>query len=552
MNTFNKSSKVFVTSYEKNNPLIICGNIKNKNNSYSINNLLSTPEGQNFILWANRKYIIDKLMRNLTMPIIQDSNNFKEDTAIIGCLPSQVLKLSNSNENQFFIDPRRLTNWFIHIISKIASFEIIFPNKINENDKWTFYIRDSNVFLPKGGKTNIQEILSSALSTFNIESIMSEYENENSENEFLSVIHIFKLLIPKLQKLITPASTSRKRTHSGYNKIKISNEFNKLLDENNFSSTLEKWTEDSIKNIDRKISEYQSYILNCVANVNNKDTWAVKEFLSETIKQPNIPIYLNENISFPTMIHSIGEIFNILLLDILPKESMEAAINGSFFHMIYLKDINLLNSFKTFVFLPILYRLINVCYEDNSPIINESINYLEYKYKNIYQYLIEFQSKKPIWIHSNNTSLISWFNENCEDTIHFLYNVSLLCENLLDTENFTDVLYWAMNGIRKNGFEFYLVIILIMYKNSITIQNAKKGNLMNKQNKILNAKNIISPLFRIIVCFYDYIRSIPSELITMDILNSNNFGESPKYRSIIVTALQDFLKENKDLITMII
>ena len=104
--------------------------------------------------------------------------------------------------------------------------------------------------------------------------------------------------------------------------------------------------------------------------------WAIKEFVNVVKNSKSDPIYFNENITFHIMIHAIGEIFHSLFIDILPNESMESAIHGTLYHMAYLQDLNLLDTFKKYLYIPILYRLIYSCYKINSPFIETSLKYI--------------------------------------------------------------------------------------------------------------------------------------------------------------------------------
>lgn len=533
--------------------------VHKKTCTLSIKEILNTPGGDVIITWANRKYISDlfKLKLNSLTSLESTFTEHKqkeEDTRIVGCLPVVLLDISTT-ENNLILDPRRLTNWFIQIISRVIPIETILPPELVREVNMTFYIRDTNIFLPRHGvMTNIPDLIFSALNTLETENIWELGDNgEKLSHELLSISCIFKLLIPKLQSIFI--SSHRKRNISGKiksGKFKMSPEFQKILHENNLLNKIEKWSENSLKFISDKLREYSVFFLNKLGDVNDTNIWAVKEFINVAQKSETIPIYFNENITFRIMIHAIGEIFHSLFTDILPNESMESAIHGALYHMIYLHDLKLLDTFKKYLYIPILYRLIYSCYKINSPFIKPSLAYLSENHSDIYHSLLEYQNKNPLWQGNENTDLIAWMEINCESSVDRLCLIASQSEKYLNDEKFMDALYWTVYDIRGQALDYYIIFLLIVYKNSLSLKNIKLGNTMSKENKTLNCKNLVSPFFRIFVCFYDYIQNIPPHLITVDILNSSEFGELPQYRHIIITALSDFFKGNEDIFSSLL
>ncbi|KAF7682703.1 hypothetical protein TCON_2071 [Astathelohania contejeani] len=563
MNNFNwenKPNKVFVAA-PPNSQVVFQYNDKVVN-TFSIREALNTPGGNIIINWVNRKYISDLLKFKLkSIPFIEPhftTNQKEEDTSIVGCLPVFLLDISTTDHN-LFLDPRRLTNWFIHIVSRVIPVERILPPELVTQVNLTFYLRDTNICLPKHGLVNISDLISSALNTLEFENIM-ELGNEKGEklNDELSISYIFKLLIPKLQSMFLATKINRKRNSSGRakgGKIKMSHDFYKILDDNDVLTKIEKWSENSLGFITDKLRECHPFILKKVCDINNTNMWAVKKFIDIIVKNSDIdPIYFNEKITFPHMIHVIGEIFHILFIDILPNESMESAIHGTLYHMAYLQDLNLLDTFKKYLYIPILYRLIYSCYETNSPFIEPAIAYLSENHYTVYRGLLNFQKQIPIWQRNmnNNTDLSAWLESNCDGSIDRFCFIAAQSEKHLNNEKFMDALYWAIYAIRGQVLDYYIIFILIIYRNSLALQNIRAGNMISKPNKNLNCKNMASPFFRIFICFYDYIKSIPPHLITVDILNNAEFGELPQYRHIIINALKDFLKENEDVFSSLL
>ena len=518
------------------------------------------------IAYLVRRYYADH-MRKFLQEQITGSNkslsSLSERLQISACLPIKVLDLNNNINitNINLINGGKLINWFIYIISLIFS-----PKSLNVNE--TFYIRNENVGV---GTMKIDDIIKQILNIYTV--ALSNTETESilvggGGEGILSLSNLFKLLSDKILKIL-------KTGHKNGQKLKTKKggmamaaaaattgkgRGGGLGSRNNgtdnddcdyiFDTQLENELRNCVTGVEDRIKMFNNAISFSVTNESNTNTWAVKQFIKQIYQQQPgeiEPIYLNINITFRTMFHAVGEIMNTVCLEIMPQLSMADALGSSIFHILYLKDLNLLESFAEQINLPILTRLINACFVDNNNINNTIIS----NYKNSSSSLIIYDilSSLPS-LCSNEYELHDWITMNEEKYIQGIQNmVTYLLDSKTTVTTTTrtgineEELYYLINHIRKCTIEYYTIRLICHYVMALTISGS------GKHVKCLNKKNLISCLYRITACVYHYVRTLPTHLLNVNILTDNTFGSNPVYKKIIHKALEDFLCINIPLLS---
>ena len=525
------------------------------------------------VAYLIRRYYADYMRKFLQEQITKNGNNGGESSSslserlqIPACLPIKALDLNNNititNVNNFnLINGGKLINWFIYIIS------LIFPPKsLNVNE--TFYIRNENIGV---ASMEVSDIIKEVLRIYTVTLNNNETDSMIGGGEgggILSLSNLFKLLSEKILKILKTGHKNgqKLKTKRGAavvaavtGKRKVGNgggggggggiDGSGSGGECAFDTQLEYELRNCVTGVEDRIKMFRDAISLSVTDESNTDTWAVKQFIKQIYQQQQQqgeiePIYLNVNITFRTMFHAVGEIMNVVCLKIMPRLSLADSLGASIFHILYLKDLNLLESFVEQINLPVLTRLINACFVDynstavysrskNSPIIYDILSSLPTLCCEKYE-LHE-------WITMNEEN----YTQGIHDIVMHLLNATTTTTTTTTTGFGVDEeeLYYGINCIRGCTIEYYTIRLICHYIVALTISGS------GKHIKNLNKKNLISCLYRITACVYHYVKTIPPHLLNANILTDNTFGSNPVYKKIIHKALEDFLCVNIPLLS---
>lgn len=288
-----------------------------------------------------------------------------------------------------------------------------------------------------------------------------------------------------------------------------------------------------IHTVECRLNEYHDEIVQSTTNAANSDTWAVKQFVKKARESPQVPVYLNEAITFRTMFHAMGEILNKLCMDIMPRLSMTDAMSASIFQLVYLRDFNLLQSFGPQINLPILYRMLLACFQekDNENHGELAVRYLQKQHSTIYHIL----TSMPSLCSADVDQLPSWMAAYAPLVISGLDTI-VASADATDKDRL-EVLYWSINHVRKNTLEYYLVIVALNYTQLST---------SGAHSRELNRKTAVSALFKVLACLYNYVMNLPRELVSVHVLTDTSFGKNAVYRTIIHQALSELISVHGD------
>lgn len=486
-----------------------------KNGQYytlNINGDINTSEELKIINYANRFFIIKAHQNN---------------SPLEGCLPSKcVLTEDLPSVN---IKPRYLLNVFIHILEKI------YPD-VNSH----IFRRDTLLFkdIP-ATPVRIQEILSNFFEG-GISKYISKLDTlQNGDFSLVSFFQIFGNHVKVLQEKISQKyqniqnSSKLKKSINLHGGLPNHQEFNSFLnlEENSNSNLYTQYIHDCSNLFENEVVQYKNIIKEQLIYRNKNSALAR---VIEILQNSGNNIYFNMDISFSLIFSALGEIFTFLFTDVLPKKSMIHAVMGTLYYTIFLHELGLLERFSQYVHTPIILRIIYCCFKENEQECNLQ---LEENFKN------EFPGLYNKIKHYNNNNLIDenigeLAKNNLANNLDFIINVAEKVD--LNNENLVQVLFYILNKYRNKTYEYYLILITCAYM---------KGNLLevtnNKINRRANAKDFISPLHKVITCFYIYV-NIPEvkQEIFNNITNVHKVieGFSHLYSVELKSALDELLK----------
>ena len=405
----------------------------------------------NLIDLANRQY-------SATLYEINQSDLHKE----YGCLTTKVIGLNELPIT--FINPKYIINLFLKILQCL----------FKDDEKYLKYFNRDSLEIPTS-ENNLMCLINELV--YNTTTTTNNNNNDNNKMEIdddndTDPTIDFRNLINLLLNFLANAQNKsiEKKINSGRFKKQatICGGFSNIHNiQNSLQNNIKETLSETGKNIHKLINEYKDEIYN---NINCKND--INIIKSHIDNNPDLDIYRNVNISFKFMMRMIGNIFNVLLLNIFPQKSMLSCLHGTLYQASFLHEMNILKYHSKIIQMPLLFRLIYSFYKDNN-------------YSNIpYNY--------------QDDAIYNLINKLCKQDKNF----DTICEIAfkIDIQNINqlDFIYWTLNEKRGYTFEYYFMIII-----SIFI----KGKCQNMNNKIkhLNSKNFCEPLYELMYKFYNFV-----------------------------------------------
>ena len=503
----NKGKKTFVISCTGDDG-------KEENSFVDFKNLnLRTEKDRYFINNANRCYMSDVYK--------QDGGEGERD----GFLPYPCLNPACLNDNDpikdVIISPKYITNAFINLINLLS----------NDNDAMIFN-RNKNVIIPASDGM-MQEMMEKMFEKH--ANTIPQFNNDDEVNNQLGFF--ISIFINQMKKLQEDMSKKMKNLQNNQRNIKIANIMGGINLQNNNDKKTDFMFGDFISSIGEVreqihafIRENKSDIIKECFRAKNDNDNALKQVFELINAYPNTPIYFNHEITYPLMFKTLGQVFEIIFLKIIPRLSMTLSIIGSIYYATFLYEMNLLEAFGYSLQMPIILRMIYSCYPEASNV-NDDLSeiYLKKNYENIYDNIQNID---------NNCIVVNDVNdENKEsDNLNFIMKIAMKFE--IENKEFSNHLYNVLNSKRQRTYEYYIIAILGLYMNGI----AKTMNL-NRRNRESNGKNFIEPIHRVMTKFYQCCNytGIREELI--DVAGYINYQYVNDFLNIFNQNCSDLLNE---------
>ena len=478
--------------------------------------MVDVVEIKNFLFIPDRELLVISLSNctNQTIPvhggydremlaIISDMNRkqmikvFENNPETDGCLPLKCIGVDDDSTN---ISPRYLTHCFINII------ELVFGTEDNAQ----LFVKNAATLALPTSNHNLELIMTTLLKTAS-----DVGEDKNNDND--DVIH-FKLFIQiLLDKLLTMqrgmTSTISKNASKLNKKSAYIGGISNIKDiTGNDGDVLSKGLQECAGVIHESMRRNAESIKAAVLNQNDHQMMAVKRFVE--ICSGRQPLYSNLDISFELMYGCIGEIFNALFFHIIPRTSMMEAMQGSFYNAAVLHELKLQDKFPDIVCTPILYRLINSCFKD--PGSREDMEEIYHRY-----------------ISDNYSGVIALIDklgrENCSAP-EILCSIAL--KSNIQDEKFNEALYWLLNRKRSCTFEYYIILMAVLYVNA-------RCPTLAAHNKRGNTKSFIDPIYAVMRLFHQHVQGVGIEVsLCSDVMETF----STLYQVELKEALEEFAK----------
>lgn len=429
---------------EKDNTFVI--NIPDENNDEKTLRVID---------YTNRQYVAQLHKCDLT----SERDNF-------GCLTTRVLGLKDIP--LIFINVKHLTNVFLEMMRYLS-----------EPEMARYFIRDENYPVPTS-----EDKLTSMMQN------MYQYHNSDGEametdDASIDIRFLFMEIIKQIADAFNSNNGIKRKLGTFQKKANMMGGVPNL--NSDFVDSLKDKFEQTLKLTANKthslIQTHKSDIIaGCQKYIN---------FIINLINQsPNTPLYQNIQLNNRHMMETVTNIISVLTINILPKTSMLDCMYLMLYHSAFLYEMNILDQYYKLTQLPITYRLIYSFYEDNNK--PQSIDTNDENLQKVYTLISKLHDTVSI---DRNLEILSqiavWFNlQICNNN------------NNIDRQDQFDYLseqvYWMLNEKRKATYEYYLIIIMVLYIMG-------KCQNVNKTQKILNCKTFAEPIYKILLDFQKYI-----------------------------------------------
>ena len=436
----------------------------------------------NFIDEANRHY-------SATLFNIQQTNNHSS----YGCLTSKVVGLEDIPIT--FLNPKYIINVFLKLFQSIMKDDIYYLKNCT---------RDETLNIPTS-EENLSSLVNRLMNIYN-ENRINSGNDDDDEESIIDIKDMFMILLEYIVKLQTNNNNNLQKKLNLHKKATLMggiSHLDSLQDslKDNFNETLVQTGE----NIHRLIYEHKGDIYNNQICKNDVDN--VKAFIDAN---PNLELYKNVNVTFKFMMKTIGNIFNVLFLNILPQKSMLDCLYATLYQAAFLNELDILQYYSKIIQLPLMFRLIYSFYKDE-------------------------RKQPPHAVNEKICKLIEKLCRNGGDD----KDIDAICEIAvrLDFKNIEELnsIYWLLNEKRNFTYEFYIIIIIGLY-----VLSKCKG--MNKDNAKLNAKIFGSPIYDLLYTFRQYIVNDIKDLQVASMLCTDTFDNFNKlYSKDINKCLKTFL-----------
>ena len=406
-----------------------------------------------------------------------------------GCLPSIFLGIDDCPAVN--INLRYLIN------SYLSHMDIIFGC---DGNRYLFQ-RDQNYDIPIS-EAGLRELYSEMISGLN-EPVNGQPQHEQVEEEEQSIQLLLKVVLQYIIHMLPDENDISHKYEKKINKMKrktnvcggVSNVNNMIDQIKNIQFSMN----DIKSNMSKSVESIKTFLLQNKLEIariiqNDEKTNAIKRVnaIITNIDSQIPPLYILSEITPELMFQAIGDIFSVAFECLIPKTSFTLALHASFYNSAFLYKMNLLDRYKNVLFLPVIYRLTHSCFKDDT-ISSERV---EVAMKNMEAYCPRIISD----IHRLSNPLAT-DDARCDVICGMGARVTATDESMLNA------LYILMNEIRGYTIELYLILLV-----SVFLQTPKYA-AMNTENKKMNAKNFISPLYTIICLFQKFIEGAGKELV---------------------------------------
>ena len=390
-----------------------------------------------------------------------------------GCLPSKCMGVEDPSVN---ISPRYLIHCFINIM------ELLF--KTDENA--ALFVRDKDIIELPTSNDNLEKIMTDMTSiqnttTTNPLDVEMEGDNDVNFNIFLRIL-IQKMfgMQKHLKDMVSKNTSKLNRTSSVIGGINLKKNNGEEEGGDILTTGLRECSE-VIHSVIRKNAEV---IIRTALDPNNVSMVAMKKMVEICSEERQQPLYANLNISFSLMYECIGEVFNVLLVNIIPRTSMMEAMQGSFYNAAVLSELKLQGRFPDILCIPILYRFIHSCFKDESSqspsYLEDAENYLKQNYTGMFTQIEKLQKG-----YSNPDEILC----------------TIALKSNFQDKTYLEALYWVLNIKRSCTFEYYIVLMTVLYI-------AARCSNVNANSKRCNALSFITPIYSIMKLFYKYVTAL--------------------------------------------
>ena len=450
-----------------------------------------------FLLLANRHYISDMFAR--------DRNKSMYDGLLpLGCLikPNESdCGSSLSVQADVCISPKYLLNCFINLM------ELLF--KDNSSSPLDFFDRDEKVLIPASDE-RMQEMMKAMLakqSTAVSQSTQSDNGGGGTVDQlatFLSIVmgqmkKVEEVLSKKMENIQSSQRLKRSTNiigginfqHGGNDEDKRRYVFSDMITDLGESR-------DQIHSFIRENSQYivnECLRLECNGDYGNNALKEVMDILQQDAPSKT-PIYHNQRITYPLMFRTLGQVFEVVFMKLLPRVSMALCMIGSVYYATFLNEIKSFESYSYQLQLPLILRIIYACYPDDinvSSIPNSEI-YMANNYPSLYKDIQNVQ-KNGMIAGGGGGGVDDTLREN---NLAFITKAAMKFH--FEDKDFSDHLYNVLNAKRRRVYEYYIIAMLSLYLNGIAISQG----ITKKVNRESNGKQFIAPIHRVLTELFEF------------------------------------------------
>ena len=453
---------------------------------------------------TNREIKICGGYKTEEMNLIHDLNrrhimiDFEKKQHTDGCLPSECIGELNPSVN---ISPRYLMHCFVNIM------ELLF--KTDENV--ALFARDKDIISLPTSNDNLEKIMMAMTSTVDPSSFLSSSSSsssfmdvdEDDNNNDINFTLFLRLLVEKmfsmqrnLKEMISKNTNKIKRRASTIGGINHQALMKNAEEVDILSSGLQECS-NVIHDVIRKNAKI---IIDMLQDKKNTSMVAMKEVIEMySQQQQHQPLYANLDISFKLMYKCIGEVFNVLFMHIIPQKSMMEAMQGSFYKAAVLSELKLLERHNDLICRPILYRFIYSCFKDESSLSSSSSLFLRQEGdEDVHEKFLEKEYKGVL------TLIEKLQREGCQQYSADEILSKIAVKSDVQDKKYIEALYWVLNRKRSCTFEYYIILMGVLYI------SARCPNL-NGKTKCSNVLNFITPVYSIMKLFHQYVTNLGIE-----------------------------------------
>lgn len=491
-----------------------------------IDGRINTPRQLDIIQEANRVFLIR---------VHQEGRH-----GIDGCLPLKCIWDSNKEEGgkaaSTNINPRYLLNCFIDTLQHLN----------HEDDNRDLFVRDGDITIPATREKMLDLMTKYSFSDnmynanlLNVTKTTSRDVNWEDDNDLIDLSYFMSMVLKQAQLL-------GQRMHNKWQKMQQDPKFKRAIalsggitqnsipsnkDDSFFSlvnEELEAATRNCTTHVHSEIKRNRELMLNTLVRL--------QSVIGKITSTMDVPIYYNTALTFGDMFAVLGEIFDMLFMYILPKQSMGSTLSGIMYYATVMDELGMRGLVEDHLMYPILLRLAFCCLknEDNPECVVDE-TYLSQNHTKIFKDICKV-NKNAI------TPGVKYEMNNVEENLNFIMSVADKCD--LQDAKLIDTLYHVLEYRRHRTYEFYL----IMFLRAMNI----KGINANKRDRLLNVKNIFTPLHEIMTCFYLYVnrQDVYTAIFQGNVVHCQAMleGFNKLYAKELKGALQKFLKATTTLI----